>query len=153
MLLITVIVSKNLSLSRAEGFLILIKHSGNCVQALRCIANFHSSKTVKRDIIIRSYQFSSGEHELCISFFRVYKRSIRVLSVHRIVSFVCRYTANVRVNVNVVSLYLSCYTSYIVRDFAKRSTGISTRRFARTLTFVRKFYQFDNIVQRVSREG
>ena len=73
--------------------------------------------------------------------------------MHRIVSFVCRYTANVRVNVNVVSLYLSCYTSYIVRDFAKRSTGISTRRFARTLTFVRKFYQFDNIVQRVSREG
>lgn len=64
-----------------------------------------------------------------------------------IVSFACRYTVNVHVNVNVVSLYLSCYTSYIVRDFAKRSTGISTRRFARTLTFVRKFYQFDNIVQ------
>lgn len=69
-----------------------------------------------------------------------------------IVSFACRYTVNVHVNVNVVSLYLSCYTSYIVRDFAKRSTGISTRRFARTLTFVRKFYQFDNIVQGGSLE-
>lgn len=106
---------------------------------------------VKRDIITRSYQFSCGEHELYVSLFRVYKRSIRVLSAHCIVSFVaCRCTmkrgARQRRRCQ-TSTYLAVCTSYIVRDFVKRSAGISTRRFARKLTFVRKFYQFDNIAQ------
>lgn len=94
-------------------------------------------------------------HELYVSFFRVYKRSIRVLSARCIVSFVaCRCTVKRGArHVDVVSPHLSCYIyiyMYVVHRsrFCKTiSRNFNVRRFARTLTFVRKFYQFDNIAR------